>query len=92
MLANFLEDHILEYLKMSDFPARQFKWTEILTLILEHKTEGRNKVIDLEKLREYACQKYKANPEIENKFLHYFYMEAGQLSLFEILVLMFGEP
>lgn len=78
---------------MSDFPARAFKWTEILSLIIERlkgaKLDHRNLFEDINQLRQYATQKYKANPEIEDRFTEYI---SEQMEMFAILVQMFGKP
>ncbi len=75
---------------MSDFPARAFKWTEILSLIIENSLHKRRLLKeDLDQLRQYAIKKYKANPQIEERFIEYF---TGQEEMFAILVKLFGEP
>ena len=76
---------------MSDFPARAFKWTEIMSLIFEHskRNNDRNLKNDLWELRQYAIKKYKADPEIADKFLQKY---DALTNMGVILNIMFGEP
>lgn len=77
---------------MSDFPARAFKWTEMLSLILENGFKENSKLREqLRQLREYATQKYKANPQIEERYLEYTKGSFPE-ETFLVLMKMFGEP
>lgn len=74
---------------MSDFHPKAFKWTEMMSLLYELNMKNRNRYEDLFQLRQYACQKYKANPLIEDRVKEY--MNSGE-EMFKILVDLFGEP
>ncbi len=65
----------------------------MLSIIIESHVKYKSRKVylreDLEQLRQYATEKYKANPEIENKFNEYFQSE---MTMSEMLVQLFGEP